>query len=52
MVTKESWWGHVSYVEEVSKNRITISEMNYRFPGVFTQRHFHPSDKRIIGYIY
>ncbi len=52
MVTRESWWGHVSYVEAVSKNRITISEMNHRIPGVFTQRHFHPSDKRIVGYIY
>lgn len=52
MVTKESWWGHVSYVEAASKNRITISEMNHRIPGVFTQRHFHPSDKRIVGYIY
>jgi len=29
MVTNESWWGHVAYVEAVHGNSVTISEMNY-----------------------
>ena len=29
MVTNESWWGHVAYVEAVHGNSATISEMNY-----------------------
>lgn len=29
MVTNESWYGHVAYVESVNGNTVTISEMNY-----------------------
>lgn len=29
LVTNESWWGHVAYVESVHGSTITISEMNY-----------------------
>ena len=28
IVTRESWWGHVGYVEKVSGNMVLISEMN------------------------
>jgi surface antigen/transposase-like protein len=52
MVTRESWWGHVAYVEEVKGNRVTISEMNHYGRGIFSRRTFHTSDRRIIGYIY
>lgn len=52
MVTKESWWGHVSYVEAVSEDQVTISEMNHYGRGVISRRTFKTSDWRIIGYIY
>jgi surface antigen len=29
LVTGESWWGHVAYVESVHGSTITVSEMNY-----------------------
>lgn len=29
MVTNESWWGHVAFVESVNGNSVTISEMNF-----------------------
>ena len=29
LVTHESWWGHVAYVEAVHGSRVTISEMNF-----------------------
>ena len=39
MVTNESPVGHVAYVESISGNTITISEMNYRGFGIV--RIFH-----------
>ncbi len=38
MVTAESWWGHVAYVESVNGNIITVSEMNYAGWGVTSTR--------------
>ena len=38
MVSAESWWGHVAYVESVNGNVITISEMNYAGWGVTSTR--------------
>ena len=52
IVTKESWWGHVAYVEAVSDNRVTFSEMNHYGLGVVSRRTLKQSDWRIIGYIY
>lgn len=38
MVTSESWWGHVAYVEAVNGNMVTVSEMNYAGWGVVSTR--------------
>ncbi len=52
VVTNESWWGHVAYVESVSGGNITISEMNAPIWGVATSRTISSSDRRIKGFIY
>jgi len=52
IVLRESWYGHVAYVEKVGKNTVTFSEMNHRGLGVITRRTLRQSDRRIIGYIY
>lgn len=52
MVTRESWWGHVAYVESVSGNSVTISEMNYSGWGRVSRRTLNKGDWRIRGYIY
>lgn len=52
MVTRESWWGHVAYVESVSGDMVTISEMNYQGYGIVSQRTLNKHDWRIRGYIY
>ncbi|MEO0131087.1 MAG: LysM peptidoglycan-binding domain-containing protein [candidate division WOR-3 bacterium] len=52
MVTRESWWGHVAYVESVSGNMVTISEMNYQGYGIVSRRTLNKNDWRIRGYIY
>lgn len=52
MVTRESWWGHVAYVESVSGNMVTISEMNYQGWGIVSRRTLNKNDWRIRGYIY
>ncbi len=54
---KESGWqarryGHVAYVEEIEKNKIIISEMNYKGVGVYSKRSVPINSKKIIGYIY
>ncbi len=38
MVTNESWWGHVAYVESVNGNSVTVSEMNYSGWGRVSHR--------------
>mgnify|MGYP003875091523 FL=1 len=52
MVTRESWWGHVAYVEKVSGDYVTISEMNRYGWGRVNYRTLHKNDWRIRGYIY
>jgi len=52
VVTNESWWGHVAYVEDVSDGYITVSEMNYNGWGVVNRRTLPASSGVIRGYIY
>jgi surface antigen len=52
IVTRESWWGHVGYVESVSGNTVTISEMNYNGWGRVNYRTLNKNDWVIRGYIY
>ncbi len=52
MVTRESWWGHVVYVESFNNKTVTFSEANYKGLGVITRRTLNLNDRRIIGYIY
>jgi len=52
IVTRESWYGHVGYVESFTKNTVTFSEANHRGLGVITRRTLKLNDYRIIGYIY
>jgi surface antigen len=52
MVTNESWWGHVAYVEAVHGDRVTVSEMNYAGYGVKSTRTVSNSSGVIKGYIY
>jgi len=52
MVTRESWWGHVAYVESVSGNYVTISEMNKVGWGRISWRTLHKNSWIIRGYIY
>jgi len=52
MVTRESWWGHVAYVERVSGNYVTISEMNHVGWGRISRRTISRYSRFILGYIY
>ncbi|MGH7776668.1 MAG: CHAP domain-containing protein [Candidatus Dormibacterales bacterium] len=53
MVTWESGWGHVAYVESVHPGGSwTVSEMNYVGWGVVDQRTIHPGQVPLIGFIY
>ncbi|HEV1997339.1 MAG TPA: CHAP domain-containing protein [Candidatus Dormibacteraeota bacterium] len=54
MVTRESGWGHVAYVESVDANGHgwTVSEMNYRGFGVVDRRHVSPGQLPLVGFIY
>ena len=52
IVTRESWWGHVAYVEVIDGKKVTFSEMNHLGRGVSSHRTLKTSDWRIIGYIY
>ena len=53
MVTRESWYGHVTYVESVDPNGgFTVSEMNYKGFGVVDQRHFNSVPSFAVGFIY
>lgn len=51
-VSWESWVGHVGYVESVSGNSYTISEMNYYGYGVVNTRTITPGSVPLIGFIY
>jgi len=52
VVTRESWYGHVGYVESVSGNSVTISEMNYNGWGVVSRRTIPANSGVVKGYIY
>ena len=52
MVTWESWWGHVAYVEAVDGACWTVSEMNYRGFGIVDYRHICPGQVPLIGFVY
>jgi surface antigen/LysM repeat protein len=52
MVTWESWWGHVAYVEAVDGACWTVSEMNYRGFGIVSYRHICPGQVPLIGFVY
>ena len=52
MVSRESWWGHVAYVESVNGSTITVSEMNYAGWGVTSRRTLSAYDGVIKGFIY
>lgn len=52
VVTKESWWGHVAFVESVNGSQVTISEMNAKGWGVTSSRTISTHDSIVRGYIY
>ncbi len=53
VVTGESWYGHVAYVESVNGDgSITVSEMNYNGWGVTSSRTISAGSPIIKGYIY
>jgi LysM repeat protein len=53
MVTWESWYGHVAYVERVnSDGSWVVSEMNYAGWGQVDQRTIKPGGVPLIGFIY
>jgi len=49
---KESWYGHVAYVEAFDDQTVTFSEMNHLGPWKVSRRTLSLTDKRITGYIY
>ncbi len=51
MVSSSSYWGHVAYVEKVSGNKITVSEMNYKAWGKKDYRTFNYHSRIIKGFI-
>jgi len=52
IVTRESWYGHVGYVEAVRGNWVTFSEMNHVGWAIKSVRTLNVNDPRIRGYIY
>jgi len=52
MVTWESGWGHVAYVESVNGNSWTVSEMNYAGWGITSTRTISPGQVPLIGFVY
>mgnify|MGYP002397835056 CR=1 FL=1 len=52
LVTNESRYGHVSYIESVSGEVVTVSEWNVGGKYVKTIREFNINDKRIVGIIH
>lgn len=53
MVTRESYWGHVAYVEAVSGDGSwTVSEMNYVGWNVVSRRTLRPGQAPVVGFIY
>lgn len=53
MVTAESWWGHVAYVEAInSSGSFVVSEMNFAAWGLVDSRTIVPGRVPILGFIY
>jgi len=52
MVSSESWWGHVAFVESVDGDQITVSEMNYKGWGIASRRTLSKNDRVVRGFIY
>ena len=52
LVTRESWWGHVAFVESVSGGSFTVAEMNYNGWGVTSRRTVNIGDSVIKGFVY
>ncbi len=53
MVTMESGWGHVAYVESVGPGGSwTVSEMNYKAWDVVSSRTISPGQVPLLGFIY
>lgn len=52
VTTENAYYGHVAYVEKVSGNTITVSEMNYAGWGKTTRRQLAANSRVIKGYIY
>lgn len=52
MVTWESGWGHVAYVESVNGSTFTVSEMNYAGWGRISSRTITTGQVPLIGFIY
>ena len=52
MVSRESGWGHVAYVQSVDADGWTVSEMNYKGFGVVDTRHILPGQVPLVGFIY
>ena len=51
MITRESAYGHVAYVEAINGDYVTVSEMSLG-RGIKTVRTLNQDDWGIIGYIY
>lgn len=52
LVTNESWWGHVAYIEKVVGTKVHISEWNYAGLYTKTNRVLDISDRRIKAVIH
>ena len=52
IVTTESWYGHVGYVEKVEGNKVYFSEMNYAGLGIVSRRWMSTGDSRFVTFIY
>ena len=49
---RESWYGHVAYVESFDDTTVTFTEMNHLGHYVTDERTLSLNDRRIVGYIY
>jgi surface antigen len=52
MVTSESGYGHVAFVEDFTDNTVTVSEMNFAGWAVISSRTISRDSHLIEGYIY
>jgi surface antigen len=53
MVTRESGWGHVAYVESVNGDGSwTVSEMNFKGWNIVSRRTLRPGQAPVVGFIY